>query len=48
MNHRHDGQVDDGAGPMGHGEGVKGIALMILCCLPMIAIFALVIVGVLR
>lgn len=33
---------------MGHGTGLKGAALMVLCCLPMIAILVLLAVGVLR
>ena len=33
---------------MGHGSGLGGMALMLLCCLPMIAIAVLLLVGVLR
>lgn len=36
------------AGSMGHGGGVKGVLLMALCCLPMIVIALVVVVGVLR
>lgn len=35
-------------GGMGHGSGLKGIGMMILCCLPMIAIFVLLAVGLFR
>lgn len=43
------GEREDGMGSMGHGEGFKGALLMLLCCLPMIAIFALLLlVGLLR
>ena len=51
MNHRRDDQrdgQDDGMGGMGHGSGLKGMALMVLCCLPMIAIVVLLAVGVLK
>ena len=50
MNHRHDDQREgqDDMGGMGHGSGLKGMALMILCCAPMIAIAVLLIFGVLR
>jgi hypothetical protein len=37
-----------GMGGMGHGSGLKGLGLMLLCCLPMIAIFILLAVGLLR
>ena len=33
---------------MGHGAGLGGMFLMLLCCLPMIAIVLLLAVGVLR
>lgn len=33
---------------MGHGGGLKGVLLMALCCLPMIVIALVVVVGVLR
>jgi hypothetical protein len=50
--HQHGGQREDedggGMGGMGHGEGLKGALLMVLCCLPMIAIAALLIFGVFR
>ena len=49
--HQHGGQPDgqdDGMGGMGHGSGLKGMALMVLCCLPMIAIVVLLAIGVLR
>lgn len=51
MNHRHGDQQegqDDQMSGMGHGSGLKGIALMVLCCIPMIAIVVLLIVGALR
>ena len=51
MNRMHgdqEGEQNDGMGPMGHGSGRKGMALMVLCCVPMIAIVILVVVGVLR
>lgn len=48
--HEHNGQQDGrgGMGGMGHGGGLKGALLMALCCLPMIAIAVLLLVGVLR
>lgn len=50
--HQHGEQRDDendgDMGGMGHGDGLKGALLMVLCCLPMIAIAALLIFGVLR
>ena len=50
--HQHgderDGKDDAGMGGMGHGEGLKGALLMLLCCIPMIAIAALLIFSVLR
>ncbi len=33
---------------MNHGSGWKGVGLMVLCCLPMIAIFLLLAFGLLR
>lgn len=51
MNHQGHGNQeaqDGGAGSMGHGGGLKGLALMVLCCLPMIAIILLVAVGLFR
>jgi hypothetical protein len=51
MNHgqkdQQEGQDDQVSGT-GHGSGFRGIALMILCCIPMIAIAALLVFGVLR
>jgi len=47
MDHKHGNQIE-GGGPMGHGEGLKGTLLMLLCCLPMIAIVLLLAVGFLR
>ncbi|HLF76690.1 MAG TPA: hypothetical protein VJB57_04300 [Dehalococcoidia bacterium] len=49
--HQHDDQrdgQDDDMGGMGHGSGIKGMALMALCCLPMIAIVVLLAIGVLK
>jgi hypothetical protein len=43
----HAGEGHD-MGGMGHGSGLKGLGLMLLCCLPMIAIFILLAVGLLR
>ena len=48
MNHRHGDERDGQDGDMGHGSGLRGLALMVLCCLPMIAIAVLLIFGVLR
>jgi hypothetical protein len=51
MNYKHDDQGDGqggGMGDMGHGSGLGGLALMVLCCLPMIAIVVLLAIGVLR
>lgn len=45
--HEHDATEGE-AGPMGHGGGLKGFLLMALCCLPMIVIAFLVVVGLLR
>lgn len=45
--HEHDA-TEGKAGPMGHGGGVKGLLLMAVCCLPMIAIAVFVVVGLLR
>lgn len=44
---RQAGEGDD-MGSMGHGSGLSGMGMMLLCCLPMIAIFILLAVGVLR
>lgn len=35
-------------GGIGHGSGLKGLGMMLLCCLPMIAIFILLAYGLLR
>ena len=48
MNHRHDDQRAGQDAGMGHGSGLGGLALMVLCCLPMIAIAVLLVFGVLR
>jgi hypothetical protein len=44
--HQADGGHDMSG--MGHGSGLSGLGMMLLCCLPMIAIFILLAVGVLR
>jgi len=49
--HQHGDQrevQDGGMSGMGHGDGLKGALLMLLCCVPMIVIAVLLIVGVLR
>ncbi|HLF79950.1 MAG TPA: hypothetical protein VJB57_20925 [Dehalococcoidia bacterium] len=48
MNHRHDDQRAEQDDGMGHGSGLGGMALMVLCCLPMIAIVVLLAIGVLK
>lgn len=48
MNHRHEDQGGGQHDGMGHGSGLRGMVLMVLCCLPMIAISVLLLLGVLR
>ena len=48
MNHNRDDPRNGQHGDMGHGSGLKGMALMVLCCLPMIAILVLLAIGVLK
>ena len=48
MDHGHDDQRDGQDDGMGHGSGLKGMALMVLCCLPMVAIVVLLAIGILK